>query len=757
MTGEGQVLERKTPAGDGRQNAAAAEERLRKRSEADQRLQRAAFAQLAAVVEARPAAPLVQEGGEEPLFAACRLVADRMGIAVKPPAGLRGGKRCILVTDIARTSHFRTRRVDLAGPWWRRDNGPLLGFRAGDDSPVALLPTSPLGYELVDPVAGTRTAVTADVAGSLARFAHTFYRPLPAGVLGPWELFRFGLHHCGLDLRRVLLFALAVGLLGMASPIATGILFGTIVPESNRRQLLVVTMGLLVGAVAAALFQLSRDIALLRLEGKMGVSIESGIWDRLLRLPAPFFCRFAAGDLAVRATGIGNIRQFLSEVVVSSLFAGVFSLLNLGLLFCCNVRLALLACVLVVLMLGLIGLSVYLQLPLQRAVFTIRGKIAGMVLQFITGISRLRVAAAEERALARWASDFSEQKRFAYSARRVANHFAVVYAIVPLLSTLAVFATMAALGDEGPSLGMFLTFNAAFAQIVAALVTLGFTANAMLKVIPALERIQPILDALPEVKPAQSDAGELSGEIEISHVSFRYQADGPLILDDVSLQIQPGRFVAFVGSSGAGKSTILRLLLGFEAPQAGSLYFDRQDVAGLDLHSVRRQFGVVLQNGRLMSGNILTNILGSSLLKLENAWEAARLSGLDEDIRQMPMGMHTLVTEGGGTLSGGQRQRLMIARALVSKPRILLFDEATSALDNRTQAIVSRSLEELKATRIVVAHRLSTIRKADLICVLEGGRIVQRGTYEDLLRQGGLFGELVRRQLTGSELREDVR
>jgi ATP-binding cassette subfamily C protein len=555
----------------------------------------------------------------------------------------------------------------------------------------------------------------------------------------------------------VLLFALAVGLLGMAPPIAAGILFDTIVPASDRRQLLVVTLGLLVSAVAAALFQLSRDVALLRLEGKMSATIESGIWDRLLSLPASFFRRFAAGDLAVRATGIGTIRQHLGEVVVSSLFASVFSLVNLGLLFCCDVRLALVACGLVILVLGITGLSVYLQLPLQRAVFTIRGKIAGMVLQFITGISRLRVAAAEERALARWARDFSEQKRCAYRSRCIGNRFAVFHAVVPLVSTLTVFATVGALGEDGPSLGMFLTFNAAFAQIVAALATLGSTANAVLKVIPVQERIQPILEAVPEVKPAQSDVGELSGEVEISHASFRYQAEGPLILDDVSLHIPPGTFVAFVGPSGAGKSTILRLLLGFELPQAGSIYYDRQDLAGLDPHGVRRQIGVVLQDGRLMSGDILTNILGSSLRTREDAWEAARLSGLDEDIRQMPMGMHTILTEGGGTLSGGQRQRLMIARALVSKPRILLFDEATSALDNRTQAIVSRSLEELKVTRVVVAHRLSTIRKADLICVLEAGRIVQQGTFEELLRQGGLFGELVRRQLTDSDIQEDVR
>jgi len=757
MTGAGQVLTQETPAREGMPSALAAERRLRERAEADQRLERAALAQLAAVVEAQPAAPQVQERGEEPLLAACRLVADRLGIAVTPGVGLRGRKSRILVTDIARTSRFHTRRVHLAGLWWRQDNGPLLGFRAEDDSPVALLPTSAQSYELVDPVAGTRMAVTAAVAGTLNGFAHTFYRPLPDGVHGAWGLVCFGLQHCGRDLRRLLLFALAVGLLGMVTPLATGILFDVIVPQSDRSQLVVVCVGLLVGAVAAALFQLSRDIALVRLEGKMSGTIESGIWERLLSLPAPFFRRFAAGDLAARAMGVATIRQNLSEVVVSTLFGSVFSLLNLGLLFFLDVRLALVACVLVVLVLGMIGLSAYLQLPLQRAVFNIRGNIAGMLLQFLTGIARLRVAAAEERALARWARDFSEQKRFAYRARLLANHFAVCHAVVPLLCTLAVFASVGALGDEGPAQGAFLTFNAAFAQIVVALGMLNSAANAVLKVIPMKERLRPILETAPEVTPVQSDPGELSGEIDISRASFRYQPDGPWVLDDISLHIKPGTFVAFVGPSGAGKSTLLRLLLGLESPQTGSISYDRQELARLDAHGLRRQIGVVMQNGRLMAGDLLSNIVGSSLATLDDAWEAARRSGLDEDLRQMPMGMHTVVTEGGGALSGGQRQRLLIARALVSKPRILLFDEATSALDNRTQAIVSRSLEELRATRIVVAHRLSTIRKADLICVLKGGQIVQQGTYEELMRQAGLFRELARRQLTDAEPWEDVR
>ena len=295
--------------------------------------------------------------------------------------------------------------------------------------------------------------------------------------------------------------------------------------------------------------------------------------------------------------------------------------------------------------------------------------------------------------------------------------------------------------------GSFLGFNAAFGSLQFALMQLGSTVVSTLYVIPAYERVKPILQARPEVDVKRSHPGNLTGHIEVSHVCFRYIADGPPVLDDISFRVRPGEFVALVGSSGSGKSSLLRLLLGFESPESGAIYYDGQDLAGLNVWELRRQIGVVLQNGRTMAGQIFRNIIGSSNLTLEDAWEAARMAGLDEDIRRMPMGMHTVLSAGAGTLSGGQRQRLMIARAVVRKPRIILFDEATSALDNLTQSIVSRGLEKLRATRIVIAHRLSTVISADRIFVLDHGRIVQAGNYEHLIAVEGPFQELAKRQL----------
>lgn len=339
-------------------------------------------------------------------------------------------------------------------------------------------------------------------------------------------------------------------------------------------------------------------------------------------------------------------------------------------------------------------------------------------------------------AFARWASAFGGQRALAFQARHTTNTLAVFNAVYPTATTLAIFALAAWSAGRGAAMstGDFLAFSAAFGQFPWTSLAICATLLAAFPVIPLYERARPILQTLPEVTPLQTDPGELRGAIEISHVSFRYREDEPPVLQDLSLRARPGEFVALVGPSGCGKSTLLRLLLGFERPLAGAIYYDGQDLWGLDVERVRRQIGVVLQHDQLIAGNILSNIIGSLPLSLEDAWEAARLVGLDADINEMPMGMHTLVGEGTSTLSGGQRQRLLIACAIVNKPRILLFDEATSALDNRAQAQVSASLEQLQATRIVIAHRLSTIVNADQIFVLDGGRVAQICALNRLLR-----------------------
>ena len=614
--------------------------------------------------------------------------------------------------------------------------------------PVALL-REQRHYVLHDPASGTERRVDARVAEELAPFAETLYRPFRDGRLTARDVARFALFGCRRDLLVVGGIAVAASLLGMVPALATGMLFNSVIPGAERSQLLQLTLVLLATAVASALFGVSQAIAVLRLESRAGTALQWAVWDRLLALPLAFFRPYTSGDLAVRAMSIDAIRQLVSGATVNALLGGVLALGNLALMFWYNRRMAWWGLLVIGLVIVATLVGSYLQLRPQRQATKVQSKVAGVVLQLLSGIAKLRVAGAEVMAFALWVRRFSEQRRLQYRARWMSNWVAAFNAAVPVASCLLIFviATPSITEERTMRTGDFLAFLAAFSSAMTSLLATSLALLATLNTIPLYEQAKPILEAMPESAEGKADPGVLKGDIEAQHVTFRYQDDGPLVLKDVSFRIRSGEFVAFVGPSGSGKSTLMRLLLGFDSAEAGAIYFDTQELAGLDIQALRRQMGVVLQSGRLMSGDLYTNIIGSASATIEEAWEAARMAGLAEDIEAMPMGMHTVVSEGGGTLSGGQRQRLLIARAIVHRPRILLFDEATSALDNRTQAVVSASLSRLQATRIVVAHRLSTIVEADRIFVLQRGRIVQTGRYAELIAQEGPFAELARRQI----------
>ena len=685
------------------------------------------------------------------LAAACRLVGARLGMSLSAGLGQDAARPADPVAAIAKASRVRVRRVLLRDRWWTCDNGPLLGRTAGEAPRwVALLPASSGRYEICDPADGARCPVTATEAATLAPAAHTFYRSFPPVNLSPRDVIRFGMHGCSRDLLLVFVFGIAGGLLGLAPPIATGALFNTIIPGAERDQLLQITLMLLACASATGLFELVRRFAVTRVDGRFGAAVQAAVWDRLLSLPLQFFRPYSAGDLAVRAMGIDTMRRTLSGATITAALGALFSLSNYVLLFYYGGVLAWWATGTLVTAAGVTLLVGCLQLRLQRAIVPLQAKASGLVLQLLTGIAKLRVAAAESAGFAQWARLFSQQRRLHFRARTIGNWLSVFNAILPTLSLLVIMMAASASGNAMPEIrtGDYVAFSAAFGTCLTAMVAMSAAAIQTLGVVPIYENARPILDTPPEVNDATSDPGSLTGAIEVHHLTFHYQPDMPAALEDVSFDVRPGEFVAFIGPSGSGKSTLLRVLLGFERPNTGSVYFDGQDLAGLDLQAVRNQVGVVLQSGRIMAGDLFTNIVGSSAHTIEDAWEAARMAGLDDDIRAMPMGMHTVVSDGASTLSGGQRQRLMIARAIVNRPRMLFFDEATSALDNRTQAVVSESLEQMHATRIVVAHRLSTVVNADRICVMTRGRIVQSGRYEDLSAQGGPFAELARRQTT---------
>jgi NHLM bacteriocin system ABC transporter ATP-binding protein len=738
---------------DKQQNESAKErERQRAKYVNDSSVVRRALIRLATPL--RRVSPVVQseEGIEDPLFLAAEAVGKKLGVKLKPHWDmLRGVKVADPIAAIARASGVRVRRVQLKAGWWRQDTGPLLAFRDVDRRPLALLPRSARAYDAYDPIEQSTMRVTAEVSSALNPLAYMFYRPFPPKRLNIADLLKFGLSDCRKELLSILLMGIAAGLLGTITPYATGIIFDHLIPGAERRQLVHVALILLVIALTAAMFTLTRSFAVLRLQGKIDKALQAAVWDRLLSLPVPFFRNYTSGDLASRSLGIVWMSRILTGSTLTVILSGVFSVFLLGSLYYYSWELALLGTGLVLFAWMMSAVCIYVQVRYQREMFRLAGRISGLLLELVNGVAKFRVAAVENRAFASWAREFAEQKQISMRARRLSNRLTVFNAAFPVISLGAIFYCEAVMLSRPQvrtvTTGEFVAFLAAFTQFLMASLLVSSSLQSVFGIVPLYERAQPIFHTLPEVAQSTSDPGRLSGSIEISHVTFRYRPDLPLVLWDVSASIQPGQFVAFVGASGSGKSTLLRLLLGFETPESGTIYFDGQDLDGLDVEAVRRQMGVVLQNSRLINGDIFTNIVGSSPLSMDDAWEAASLVGLDDDIVCMPMGMYTLIGDGGGGVSGGQRQRLMIARALVGKPRILLMDEATSALDNETQSVVSRSLESLQVTRVVIAHRLSTILNADRIFVIDKGSVVQAGTYKELLDQEGLFREFAKRQL----------
>ncbi len=680
-------------------------------------------------------------------YAACELVARAAGITLASPAQSgTGADRLDPVEQVALASRLRTRVVRLEGRWWRDDVGPLVGHRALSGAPVALLWRRG-GYVAVHPSTGRETPVEKANAEEFEPRAVMYYRPLPERRLSPLRLMRFCMGGTRGDLTGLLLSGLVTVVLGALVPLATGRVLGEYVPKARTDLIVQVCLAVILSSVVAAAFMLLQNLTLLRLEGRVEATLQPAVWDRLLRLPTRFFTERSTGELASAAMGISAIRRMLAGVgptVTQSVTVGA---VNLALLLWFSVPMALAAMGMLVVIAGVfLGLGLW-QVRWQRRLVVLANKLNNQAFQTLRGLPKLRVAAAENYAYAAWASQFARSRELQQKAGRIKNLTAVLGAVYLPLCTLGMFMLLAGPARGSMTAAEFLTFNTSVTMVLTLVTQLTGSFVSAVAALPLFEQIRPVLDATPEVRAASTRPGPLTGAIEARRVSFRYSDDGPLVLDDVSFEARPGEFVAVVGPSGCGKSTLLRLLIGFDRPRSGSVLYDGQDLAALDQSAVRRQCGVVLQHAQPFTGSILDSICGSEPYTPEEAMAAAEMAGLAEDIRRMPMGLHTIVS-GSGAVSGGQRQRLMIAQALIRRPRILFFDEATSALDNETQRTVIESTKALRATRIVIAHRLSTVLDADRVVVMEAGKVVQQGTPAELLADTqGRLHELVRRQL----------
>ncbi len=662
-----------------------------------------------------------------------------------------------LIKRLIQKGNMNMRLVKLEDGWYKHDVGVMIGYAGEDKSLVALIPETENSYKMYSLDNQEGTLIDEVVAATIDKDAFQCYGGFPSRKLTIGDLARFMFKHCWKrDYKTIIACSLVAGFIPLASPIITETIFSDIIPIRDFVGLAAVTQIMMVAGFTSAALGLVRAIATLRITNHLDMYVEAAIWGRLLRLPANFFRRFESGELLQRINGIESIKELVSGEFVTQVFNLIFSFWSIGLMLWYSWKLTLEALIVWALYI-LVVIFVYRRvIHFQRELLQASNKTAGLVQQIFNGLAKFRVHGAETQAFYRWSKIFGEEWKWNMKLRWQGNYNGIIGAIQPFILSMLLYYTamygmteVTATGQvvHNMSYPQFLAFQSAFVSFNGTITGIIPLVAKFFTIKPHIENLRPILDEVPEVTDDKIDADVLNGAIKMEHLAFSYGPDLPEVLKDINLNIKPGEYVAIVGRSGSGKSTLLRLLLGMEKPKKGGIYYDGQDLQELNLSSVRSQLGVVLQNGQLMTGDIFSNIVGTTPLTIDDAWNAARLVGIAEDIEEMPMGMHTIISEGSSNISGGQRQRILIARALVGDPAIVMLDEATSALDNRTQSIVTDSLSRMKATRIVVAHRLSTIRNVDRIILIDNGVVAEEGTFDELMELNGIFAGLARRQL----------
>ena len=646
---------------------------------------------------------------------------------------------------VLRPTGLMTREVELEEGWQNDAYGPMLGYLKEAGTAVALLPGTIYGYYFKDPATGKRTRITRKTARLFSREALCFYQPLPMKKLGIPDLLKYmknSITHG--DLVVIVLATLAVQLVGMIEPRVYSLVTGKILEGHNMNLMAGVGVFLLTSAFAAQLIGLVRSLLMQRINTKTSQAVQASVMMRILSLPVSFFRRYSSGELSSRANSVNSLCSMMLNNILSIGLSSLLSLLYAAQIFSFAPALVW-PSLLIILATVVMSLAVsFVQIGISRKRMKLSAEEQGMSYAVMNGIQKIRLSGSEKRVFARWGRLYAKGAQLEYNPPLFLKINTVITTAISLIGTIVLY-YLAIQTNVGVS--QYYAFTAAYGRVMGAFSALAGIAVSVASIRPVLEMAEPILKAEPEVAADKQPVDRVTGHIEMSHVSFRYEENTPYVLNDLSLNIKAGEYVAIVGRTGCGKSTLVQLLLGFEKPEKGGIFYDRHDLNSIDPRSLRKHIGVVIQNGQLFQGDIFSNItISAPDLTLDEAWEAAEMAGIAQDIRDMPMGMQTLISEGQGGISGGQKQRLMIARAVAPKPSILIFDEATSALDNKTQKQVSGALDKLNCTRIVIAHRLSTIRNCDRILVMDKGTIIEEGTYDDLIAQNGHFAELVARQ-----------
>lgn len=677
-------------------------------------------------------------------------LCDQVHIPVAPFEKVQEscGRR-FTVADVARISHFITREVILEENWFRRDSGPILAYKKEGRQPIACVPVGPSRYMAYDAQKTTRCVIDQAYAQELDVRADMVYRPFPNKVLKAKDLFRFGMQSVYTsDLVRFVLLAFLGTLIGLLLPFMNEQLYDKFIPMGNQSGLIQLCCVVLACTVGNMTFTIVKNLATFRSMNAMEYAVQSAAYDRLFNLPESFFRKYDSADLAQRAMGLSQIYNALADVAVQTLLSAVFSLMYLWRMFRYSKKLSVVSLIMLLVCMVVIVIIGIRQTRYETEKMELDSKTSSIMYQFLSGISKIRIAGVENRALYEYLKPYIQSRSINIRKEKMTVGVNTLVGAMDTVFSIVLYYMMIK-NQMTLSVGAFMGFSAAFGSFSGAMLQMVSSLLQVNDVKPAYDRCKPILENLPEFDEDTVMPGALTGDIEVNNVTFSYDESSGVILNDLSFHIAAGEYIGIVGSSGSGKSTLLKLLLGFEKPDVGKIYYDGKDIDSMDKRELRKRFGVVLQDGKLISGSIYENItITAPGTKMDQVKKVVRDVGLEDDIAQMPMGLHTVLSEDSGTISGGQQQRILIARAIVSNPKILYFDEATSALDNVTQSMVCESLERLKATRVVIAHRLSTVMNCNRIFVMEKGKLVEQGSYQELMERKGRFYELAIRQIS---------
>ena len=640
---------------------------------------------------------------------------------------------------------IKSRAVTLDKGWYHHAVGAMLGTLKEDGSAVALLPGKLSGYVLVDIKNGKRIKLNRKNEKLIDKEAVCFYEPLPLKALTIGDLLKFMVQQ--LSVSDIVLYLVLMGMsaaLGLLSPLFTRWLFSDVLEFGSLQVLLSLAVFMVCFSISQLCFGAYQSLINSRIGIKQNIAVQAAVMNRMMSLPPTFFRQYSAGELSQRSSYVQSLCSTLFNTIGMTGLTSLFSLIYIGQIFAFAPSLVIPSLAITIATIALSLFTTFAQMKITREKMELSAKTSGLTYSTITGIQKIKLAGAEKRMFSRWARAYAKEASLEYNPPMFLKLSGTISLALSLLGTLVLYAIAI---NSRISVADYYAFNTAYGMVSGAFMSVVSIAMTVANIKPTLEMAKSIMEAEPETHGEKENVAELRGNIELSHVSFRYDESMPNVIDDLSLKIKSGEYLAIVGSTGCGKSTLMRLLLGFEMPQKGSIFYDKKDIARIDLESLRQKIGSVMQDGKLFLGDIYSNIvITAPQLTMDEAWEAAEIASVADDIRAMPMGMHTIISEGQGGISGGQRQRLMIARAVAPKPKILMFDEATSALDNVTQKNVSEAIDSLKCTRIVIAHRLSTVQHADRIIYLDGGKIAEEGTYEELIAKNGLFAGLVERQ-----------